>query len=419
MENPTSPSHTRPILIIGAGVFGLSTALELSSRGYRDITVLDRYAPPVPDGSKPNTQIQSILSWRRKHERLEDTIQRLLSPHRLRHAIRNLSHPYIAKALEINHAQGKAFDEFADGNGLKRLYPDLRGNYGNLHAYHNTEGGWADAEGSIRYLSYQCTQAGVSFITEKRGTVLSLRREGSQIVGVTVSNGEFIPASMVILCTGAWSNLLLDLSHAASASGQPIGFIQLTPDEARSIQRIPVMINLSSGIFVFPPHPGTNILKVARHSYGFATSMRRYEDGKTVSSPKRDSNNADRSFLPEEADKGLRDGLQQLLPEFANHPWLNRRLCWYTDTPEGDFVIDYHPVLEGLFVATGGAGHAFKFLPILGRYVADRFEGRLSSEIKHKWRLRLPEGEGKVKIGDGSRAGPPLRVLTMEEQSKL
>ncbi|KAJ5225861.1 hypothetical protein N7468_007086 [Penicillium chermesinum] len=39
------------ILVVGAGVFGLSTALELKRRGYEDITVLDRYTPPAEDGS--------------------------------------------------------------------------------------------------------------------------------------------------------------------------------------------------------------------------------------------------------------------------------------------------------------------------------------------------------------------------------
>ena len=35
------------IVIVGAGVFGLSTALELSKRGFQNITVLDRHVPPV------------------------------------------------------------------------------------------------------------------------------------------------------------------------------------------------------------------------------------------------------------------------------------------------------------------------------------------------------------------------------------
>lgn len=39
------------IILVGAGVFGLSLAHELSRRGYKNITILDRFLPPVPDGS--------------------------------------------------------------------------------------------------------------------------------------------------------------------------------------------------------------------------------------------------------------------------------------------------------------------------------------------------------------------------------
>ena len=35
------------VVIVGAGVFGLTTALELRNKGYTDITVLDRTLPPV------------------------------------------------------------------------------------------------------------------------------------------------------------------------------------------------------------------------------------------------------------------------------------------------------------------------------------------------------------------------------------
>lgn len=62
---------------------------------------------------------------------------------------------------------------------------------------------------------------------------------------------------------------------------------------------------------------------------------------------------------------------------------------------------------------------AFKFLPVLGKYTVDCFEGCASQSLRVKWRLRSPgDGEG-VKIGDGSRAGPPLRTLSVEEQSNL
>lgn len=35
------------VVIIGAGVFGLTTAYQLASEGYKNITVLDRHMPPV------------------------------------------------------------------------------------------------------------------------------------------------------------------------------------------------------------------------------------------------------------------------------------------------------------------------------------------------------------------------------------
>ncbi|KAJ6098912.1 hypothetical protein N7467_000447 [Penicillium canescens] len=421
-------NSTEPIIIIGAGVFGLSTAYELSSREYKNITVLDRFLPPVPDGS--SVDISRIIRMEYAdpvyHQMAQEAMQGWKTSfkdyyHHSGFAIlsETSSNPYIEKILQIIEAQGGSLDASPNANSLKKMYPDIRADYSALNAYHNSDGGWADAEGSIRHLANLCKINGVSFITGKRGTVQTLQKEGGRVNGVNVLSGEFLPASQVILATGAWSNLLLDMSYAASASGQPVGFIQLTPEEASNLQRIPVMINLTSGIFAFPPQPGTNILKVARHSYGFGTAIKSDDGGRIVSSPKRDSNNANQSFLPEEADQALRDGLRQLLPEFANHPWSILRLCWYTDTPEGDFIIDHHPALKGLFLATGGAGHAFKFLPVLGRYIADCFEHRASAALRQKWRLRLPDSKTEVKIGDGSRAGPAFRILSPEEQSKL
>lgn len=35
------------IIIVGAGIFGLTTARKLASEGYRNIVVLDRHMPPV------------------------------------------------------------------------------------------------------------------------------------------------------------------------------------------------------------------------------------------------------------------------------------------------------------------------------------------------------------------------------------
>jgi glycine/D-amino acid oxidase-like deaminating enzyme len=47
-SNPALISKDTSILIVGAGVFGLSTTLDLSIKGYKNITVIDRAAVPSP-----------------------------------------------------------------------------------------------------------------------------------------------------------------------------------------------------------------------------------------------------------------------------------------------------------------------------------------------------------------------------------
>jgi threonine dehydrogenase-like Zn-dependent dehydrogenase len=49
-------SFPATVIIIGAGVFGLSTALAIAKRhSSTKITVIDRLTPPVPDGTSVDT----------------------------------------------------------------------------------------------------------------------------------------------------------------------------------------------------------------------------------------------------------------------------------------------------------------------------------------------------------------------------
>ncbi|KXJ91660.1 FAD dependent oxidoreductase [Microdochium bolleyi] len=426
--------YAEPILIVGAGVFGLSTALELKKRGFQDVTVLDRYLPPVVDGSSVDisrvirVEYADPLYGRMAREALDGWQGEYAETYHqsgfVMLADKVEGHSYLSKTQQVDESLGSSLEVFEEASDVAKRYSGIQAHLGGLTAFSNPGGGWADAEASIRRLSQLCTTAGVSFVTGTRGRVLGLDIRDGTVVGVKVADGSRIPASQVILATGAWTNRLVAVSHATSASGQPVGFIKLTPEEARSLEGSPVIINLSTGIFCFPPTQGTNILKIARHSYGFATTVPT-DDGagsapRLVSSPKRDGDNTAASYLPEDAEFALREGLRQLLPQFANHEWMSQRLCWYSDTPEGDFIIDHHPDLKGLFVAGGGAGHAFKFLPVLGRYIADCYENKADMDVRQKWRLRPGLGsEGLVMKGDGSRGGPPLRTLDAHEQAKL
>ncbi|KAJ3553739.1 hypothetical protein NPX13_g10810 [Xylaria arbuscula] len=149
--------------------------------------------------------------------------------------------------------------------------------------------------------------------------------------------------------------------------------------------------------------------------------------------------------IPAEGAADLRRALRRMIPWLGERPFEETRLCWYTDTPTGDWIIDYHPGYKNLFVATGGSGHAFKFLPILGEKVVDCLLGRRPKAFREKWSWKggvnggailkkedeeispetdmLRDGlavELSVATEDGSRGGKPGLILAdeMEKDEK-
>lgn len=121
--------------------------------------------------------------------------------------------------------------------------------------------------------------------------------------------------------------------------------------------------------------------------------------------------------LPQQAAKVIRDFVQQYMPELLACD-VKTRLCWYTDSFDNHFVIDFVPGATGLMVATGGSGHGFKFLPNLGKYVVDRIEANEGEDgLLNFWRWRsLQEGENAYnKLMEGTRS---MRVLQKQELTR-
>lgn len=54
-------------------------------------------------------------------------------------------------------------------------------------------------------------------------------------------------------------------------------------------------------------------------------------------------------------------------------------------TTTSDFIISPHSAAKGLYVATCGSFHGFKFFPVIGRYVIQMLESSLSPEMQERW----------------------------------
>ena len=66
----------------------------------------------------------------------------------------------------------------------------------------------------------------------------------------------------------------------------------------------------------------------------------------------------------------LSDALVPLLPGLGSRH-LREKPCWYTLTPDENFVVGPHPASDRVVVACGFSGHGFKFTPVLGEVLAD------------------------------------------------
>ncbi|KAE8307947.1 FAD dependent oxidoreductase [Aspergillus transmontanensis] len=423
-----SVPSTDGIIIVGAGVFGLATALELRTRGYQHVFVLDRHMPPVPDGSSvdiskiirvdyadpfyANLGLEALKMWRQKYDEYFNECEFVLMTD-------SLDDPRLERTKQALLMLGQTVHTFRGGDEFKARYPFFDGDlHQHANGYFNKACGWVNAKQAIQAVVSECTQAGISFITGQRGTVISLVQAENKMVGVKVASGETLTCGRVVLATGSWTNHLLDLCGAAVSTCHPMASIQLSKDEAANLARQPVTYNLTSGVFVFPP-TADNVLKLVGHEYGYETTMvaqsgMQIRPWSSTSAPRLFKHSFESQFIPDDADAALRAGLTSLLPQFKDRPWINRRLCWYSDTPNGDFIIDHHPDISGLFLATGDSGHCFKFLPIIGRYVADIFEHRAPSIYCTRWAYK-PTGRPMSRGG----GGPRRRVLTTFEQAKL
>lgn len=107
---------------------------------------------------------------------------------------------------------------------------------------------------------------GVFFVTGTRGSADSLVPDG-------IKEDPPLLAKQLVLATVAWTSRLIDLTSSAVSTSQPVDIIQLTAVEADRLRRIPIAIDLDSGIFVFLHMPDTNILKCERHGYGYETRV--------------------------------------------------------------------------------------------------------------------------------------------------
>ena len=222
------------------------------------------------------------------------------------------------------------------------------------------------AERAVRETIHLAEQAGATVIENAR--IIEIRQaEKSRVAIRTATGQEFVSERALVAC-GPWTRTLLPfLEPVLVTTLQEVVYFEPVTHTAAAFHpgNFPIFIELESGYYGFPVHHA-GAMKIANHHKG-----RQAEP---------DSRDAE---VGEDFIAGCRAFFSRFIPALENASVLRTTTCYYNNTPDDDFLIDWHPSIENLLLVTGFSGHGFKFGPLIGRISAELLlAGRASFDIE-------------------------------------
>jgi sarcosine oxidase len=363
---------TYDIAIVGAGVFGLSTACELARHGHSVLT-LDRFGSGHPATSSTGASrsiriaydhpfyvalaLEAIESWRRLEA---ETGRKIL------HLTGQIDLGPQSKLEELTRtvrAAGAAI-EAMEAADLRRRFPEIVLSPGEIGLFQR-QAGTVIADAGMAALLQAARKAGVTYLAPER--VIRLEP------GATVTlhtDGRHFEAKQVVVAAGPWAKDLLD------SIGLPL---PLAPAVAQvTFLDAPGLVD-RPGIAEWRPNGETGIYGHPVPGIGYKIA---FDSGAAGWHPDVEE------WEPNPAEeRRLLEWLARRMPSVAPKVSRTQRHPW-TMTPDVDFIVDRW----GPFVVAGGcSGHAFKFGPALGRLVADIVEGGEAPDVTRLERPALKQ----------------------------
>jgi len=341
------------VVVVGAGVFGSSTARELARRGW-DVTLVEQYSPgTVRSASGGDTRLLRMAhggaDWYCELARRARTLWLELQESTGVHIWEPVGVAWFARRAGGFEEQSRGTlarlgipHEWLAPDAATGLYPSL---------------GTEDLHGVLFEPEAGALQA-------RRATQLLVEdaeRLGARLESRRVVPADLPPADAVIWACGAWLPKLFPNEVELVISRREVFFLGGGPDWRGT----PGFCEYDApfyghgdigglGVKIAPDGPGEEIdpdslervpsdtLRSEAHAY----AARRF-------------------------------------PALAEAPVIGARVCQYSLTADTHFVVAPHPATPGWWLVGGGSGHGFKHGPALGEYVADCVEGAREPEPFH------------------------------------
>jgi sarcosine oxidase len=228
---------------------------------------------------------------------------------------------------------------------------------GDVVGFYEANAGMLLPENAIESMVHLARRSGAEI--RQRAQARSWRKDGGSIIVTT--NHEKFHADRLIVTAGAWTaELLPELGqmHAPlRVTRQAMGWYDAKAGAQFSPRSMPcwARVRNEGGFFYgFPVAPGARAIKAALHEVAQVA----------------DPDSIDR--VAKDADVAVLDDFMPRLFHGEVGPRFRAAICMYTNSPDGHFIIDHLPGMEGrVTVACGFSGHGFKFAPVVGEALAD------------------------------------------------
>jgi glycine/D-amino acid oxidase-like deaminating enzyme len=344
--------------VVGAGVFGASTALALVRRGC-EVTLVEQYVPGhVRSASGGDTRLirfahgteewYTALVWRARglwRELERDTGATILDERGLAWfasgdgAFEDASEPVLRKlGIEV---------ERLDPGEARQLFPSLRTD-------------------DLRFVLYE-PQAGLLYA--RRATQALVEQAVRE--GVRLRPGRVEPSSppagdVVVWACGAWLPRLFPGLARIRISKRDVFFFGAGAEWVGT----PGWCDYDGACYGHGEAGGLGV-KIAPDAAGVEIDPDTLERLPSPSNVALAHEYAERRFP-------------------ALKTIVGSRVCQYALTPDAHFVIAPHPEREGWWLLGGGSGHGFKHGPALGEHVAELVEGKVEPDPRHGLGVRRP-----------------------------
>ena len=353
------------MVIVGAGIMGAAAACELASEG-ANVALIDQSALPNPraasiDHSKVfrfaypdpfyvRLAADSIFRWRD----LESTTgARLLTPTAA--LLIGRSEPsFETECYDAMRALGHDCERL-DNRQVSERFPQFNASAFS-YAVYDPAGAILHAEAAVRAMIDLARQRGVKII--EGAHVIDVRQAPKSRVAIVTESGEEFECGRAMIASGPWSRKLLPFleRHLTTTLQEIVYFEPVIKSKSSGMfepPRFPIFLELESGFYGFPIHHAGS-MKIANHLKGIAVD------------PDSTQRQVGEHFV-----EACRAFFSEFIPSLADARVSETRVCIYNNTPDDDFIVDWHPRLEGVLVVTGFSGHGFKFGPTIGRIAAD------------------------------------------------